>query len=272
MSNEVSISDVLLVHLGKQDAPVELVLLEQLSERLRASFREVIKDLGGDSNTHLRLLIRDAQKGSLILSVEPEIIGEDAPPANLVARTLIEDINSLAADSVRPTMSSNLLSHYKAVTEIGLRAGGLVIGYADSTAIVSEMNRIAIEAAFHEEPAPDTHVVGRIESVNIHRRPWTFGLYTKFDSQRVECRFPDEMLDKVLSLMDKRSTVEVVGEGRYGPAGVTPRQLDVLTEPQALSFDPDTLLSYRRSVDITRSAESPSDAVTRIREESASYG
>lgn len=265
-------SGLFTVRLGRPDEPVDLSLLEQLAVRLRGAFREIVREQTGDGKAQIRLLVRDAKKGSIVLSVQPEMEGEGVPPVANVAHTLIEDINALGERSARPDMSANLLGHYREMVKIGERAGRLEIGYDGASSTLGPENQIAFEAAIREQPEAGVELVGTIETVNIHSRPWTFGIYTKLDRQRVECRFSEGMLDVVLQLMDARSLVQVKGEGRFGPVGITPRAIELTEPPAALQFDPDALRSYRRSADIAREGESSSAAILRIREEIASFG
>lgn len=85
------------VRLGKPDEPVDLTLLEQLAERLRGAFREIVREQTGDGKSHVRLLVRDAHKGSIVLTVQPELEGDGAPLVNEVARTLIEVYHIMTA-------------------------------------------------------------------------------------------------------------------------------------------------------------------------------
>lgn len=260
------------VRLGEPDVAVDLSLLENLAEHLRGAFREIVREQTGEGRVQVRLLVRDASKGSLVLTVEPELTGEDVPLPGDVARTLIDDINGLAADTPRPTIGSNLLAQYRALVEVGQKAGRLELGFEDASTFVGPENQVTFDAAMREQPEPDIRVVGHIESVSIHRRPWTFGLYTKFDQQRVDCRFQDDMLDKVLRVMEAKALAEVVGEGRFAQVGMTPRQIELTEPPTAISFDAAELLSYRHSAEISKAGESAADALLRVREERAGFG
>lgn len=251
---------------------MDLSLLEQLAERIRGAFREIVREQTGDTKAQIRLLVRDAHKGSIVLSMEPELTGDDVPSAAEVARTLIADINSLATDHARPNMSANLLGQYREMVKIGQRAGRLELGYEGATSTVGPENQIAFEAAIREQPEAGIQMVGTIETVNIHQRPWTFGLYTKLDRQRVECRFDEAILGEVLQLMNEKTLVQVAGEGRFAAVGITPRVIELDAAPVPLAFDAEALRSYRRSADIAKEGESAADALVRIREEIAKFG
>jgi hypothetical protein len=264
--------NLLYISLGTPGEAVDLLVIEQLAEAVRSVFRELLKESAEDNKVQVRLVVRDATKGSLNLVLEPQILGTEVVDASTVSASLINDINGLSNDAPRSTIGSGLLSHYRSLVGIGQRAGRLELRTDSLRAVVDTETLVTFQAALREVPEPDTVVVGRIESVNIHRRPWTFGLYTKFDQERVECRFDEAMLDHVLHLMETKATVQAIGEGRFGPVGTTPRQLDLHEAPQELVFFPDLLRSFRRSSDITRQGESSADAVLRVREERASYG
>ncbi len=264
--------ELLTIRLGVPGEPVDLSLLEQLAERLRAAFREIGKEHAGDSKAQVAFLVRDVQKGSIVLSIEPRMQGDDGPSAGSVARQLIDDINALGEQKPRPDMSVNLIGQYRELIRIGERAGHLAIGFDGHAFELGPDNRLEFEAALREQPEPGVEIVGTIETVNIHHRPWSFGLYTKLDRQRVECRFAEPMLEEVLRLMDSQSLVLVKGEARFAVVGITPRTIEITEPPSALKFQPDELLSFRRSADIVREGETAAAAISRIREELAGYG
>lgn len=256
---------LLRVRLGKPGSPVDLSLVEQLAEHLRGAFREIAAQLTGDGKLAVRFDVCDVASGSLILSLRPSLGGTDLVTAAAVTQLLIDDINAIAQDRPRPTMGTGLLNQYRGLLEVGERAGHLEFASDGTEAVIDIENRLAIESALSEQLEPNTSVVGHIETVNIHRRPWTFGLYTKLDRERVDCRFTESILEQVLSLMEAKALVEVTGEGRFGPAGVTPRQIEVSLVPQALNFDEQTLRTFFRSADLARAGESSADVVARVR-------
>jgi uncharacterized membrane protein len=264
-------SGLLTVRLGRPGEAVDLVLFEQLAERLRSAFREIVREHSRHERPQVRLLIRDAQKGSIVLMVEPQLEGADVQDVSQIARTLIEDINALGQQRARPDMAANLFGHYREMVRIAEQAGGLEMGFDGSKTIVGPGEQIAFQTAVREQPEAGVEIVGTIETVNIHGRPWTFGLYTKLDRQRVECRFPDSMLETILRLMDARTLVCVQGEGRFAMAGITPRSLEVTEAPVGLQFVPETLRAYRRSSEIAHEWETASAATMRIREERVGF-
>ena len=250
---------ILRIRLGTPDEGVDFTLLEQLGEHLRAAFREIVWERVGDAKVQVRLRIQNAQKGSLILDIQPELEGDDLPTASEVAQTLIDDINSFAQDKPRPTIGSNLLGQYRALVGIGQRAGGLELGLGDAALVIDKGNEIRFQAARKEQPEPETRVVGHIEMASIHRRPRVFALYTKLDRERVECRFADDMLDAILRLIEEKALVEVFGEATFGPVGVTPRLVELLEPPRRIAYDPEVLRAYRRSADIVHDGESAAE-------------
>jgi hypothetical protein len=265
-------SDFLHVRLGTPDAPVELGMFEQFAEHLRGAFRELAREGGAEGKVQVRFDIRDAQKGSLVLALEPRLTGEGLITTEEIVDTLIDDINSLADDTPRPTIGTSLLQQYRALVSVAQKAGGLQVRYRQRETMIGPEQEVAFRAVLKEQPEAGATVVGTIEMVNIHARPWKFGLYTKLDHERVECLFSEPMLDRVFQLMERKATVEVRGEAQYGPVGATPRTILLDAPPIALEFDPRALLAYRRSADFLRFGETEVEAVGRVREERASYG
>lgn len=261
-------SEQLNIRLGEGDGPLDFALVEQLSEHLRGVYREIARELGAEGRIQVAFHLRDASKGSLNLVLEPHIEGDNVPEVALVSQTLIEDINRVGDANLRPTAGSNLVAKYRALLQVAERANGLVFEQGGNIAAISSGKFTSFEASLAEDPEPDTVVVGTIETVNIHRRPWTFGLYQKLDRQRVECVFDEPMLQTVLDLMESKALVEVTGEGKFGPVGITPRLLEVLATPKALVFDPDFLLSLPGTLNLAEEGETASDVVERNRLES----
>jgi|GEM_PF-6751453 hypothetical protein len=263
--------ELFTIQIGNLNQPVDLIHLEQLAERLRMAFREIVKEITGTGNAQVKLLVQDVQKGSIVLRVQPIIDGDGAPPAQRVARTIINDINALAEDRARYDMSANLLGQYREIVRIGEKAGAIKFGFGEMNSYLGPENRIAFEAFTREQLEAGIEVVGTIETVNIHSSPWTFGLYTKLDRQRVECRFSNEMLEGILHLVNSKTLALVKGEGHFGPVGITARSIVLSEPPVALEFDPQRLRTFRRSSSITTEGESASEAVSRVREDLASY-
>ncbi len=262
---------VLHLSLGTPGSDLDLMLVEQLAETLRGAFETLLRERTGKRINHVQFILKAVSAGSLNLTLEPRADEADGIDLGGIAETLIADINSLASDTPRQTMGSGLVDRYRALVGVARKAGRLELR--------TDLNRVTLDppslplfdAALKEEPEPNTRIIGVIESLNIHRKPWTFGLYTKLDQERVVCRFAEPMLEQVLHHMETGAQAEVVGEGRFGPVGLTPRQLDVLVISTAVEFSEQTLLSYHRSSSIVRAGENSEDALARVREETAPY-
>lgn len=261
----------LSINLGEEGQPVDLALLETLGEELRAAFRELWEEGGGQAHPRIRFTIVDAAKGSLRLRLKPEVEGEGGPATTAIAESLVQDIEAIGESRPRANMRANLFRHYRALIDIGKKAGRLAIEAGGQEVVLDQSNEVRYEAALKEERAAAVVLAGHIETLNIHRRPWTFGLYTKLDRQRVECRFADDMLGGITALMEEKAMAEVVGEATFGPVGLTPRQIELSQPPKRLVFDPEALLSFHRSVNLARPGESASDVLARIREELGDY-
>ena len=265
-------NDLLHLHLGGPDTPVELGMVGQLDEHLRGALRELAREEGIEGKVGVRLEVRELGKRSVVLDVAPRLEGAGGVEAGAIVASLIEDMESLAADAPRPTMGTGLLGHCRALVGLARKAGGLSLRYGDRETLLGPEREVALRAALRDEPEPETVVVGTIETVNIHARPWRFGLYTKLDRERVECPFDEAMLDGVLALMERKTLVEIRGEAQYGPVGATPRTIVLDVPPEALAFDPEALLAFRRSADLTRAGEDAVAAIGRVREDRAPCG
>jgi len=257
-------SEAISITLGVPNEPLDLSLVEHFSEALRGAYRELVKDRMGGEEADLRLLIRDVSKGSLNLILEP--VSEDAGEAlEGISQALIDDIEGLTRGEGRPTMSTASLIQYKNLARVVERAGGVKIRAEQSEVTLAQVDMSSVRAAMKERVYAGYQLVGRIESVNIHQKPYRCGVYSNVTRSRVECRFDEHMLDQILSLMEKGATASLLGEARFGPAGVTPTSLSVQETPTELSFDPDALLAFRRSADIIEDGEDAAAAVARIR-------
>lgn len=259
--------ELLRIRLGAEGQGVDLGDLELMAEQLRATYRELIRDAGGDQHARVNFKIINVANGSVVFDLQPQIKDEEAPEVNELTRTLIGDINRLGEGKPRPTMSSNLLRHYDALFAVSVRAGRLELGFGKLAAVMDQSNRIDFQSATKNSVVPETRMVGLIETINIHRRPWKFGLYTKLDRQRIECRFTDNLLATVTRLMEGNALVEVCGEATFGPVGITPVTIELTEEPVELDFSPNDFLRYAHSSAICLPGETATSALERIRAE-----
>jgi len=109
--------------------------------------------------------------------------------------------------------------------------------------VVDDAFRRSFEVALKERVAEDISIVGCLDAINAHKAPFTFSMYPKLeDADRVECRFPPEMLEEIAKLLKK--TVKAEGRGYFAPVGIYPLRVEVYRVPRVLAWDPATLRSY----------------------------
>ena len=130
------------------------------------------------------------------------------------------------------------------------------MGHSKMSVLFDAQSKAAFESALRGKLDPEVSVVGTIESVNVHQRPYRFSLYTKLAPRdRVECRFPEEMLEAVTGMLRSQAVVEVTGEGQFAPAGFYPLRIDVNGPIRSLSFSADSLLGYVRNHSLVKTGE-----------------
>lgn len=120
------------------------------------------------------------------------------------------------------------------------------VWYGQRSIVVDEQIRQQVREKSENSCVPHTSVVGTIESINIHRTPYVFMLYTKVEPrQHIECRFTnDEFLPAVTDILKSRKMAEVRGTAYYAPVGIFPLRIDVEEEPLKLEYAPEDLLRY----------------------------
>lgn len=235
----------LTIAVGPEGQQVDLSDVSQLANRLCKAIRELAREITGQETPHVDIPVVQVASGSVVMSVEPTSLGQGGERLPLAVQ-VFEDLSSIIAQAPRPTMSVNL---YRAYTEV-IRAPrqGIVysVQHGQRCIQINDQIRQQVSEKSEQIRVPHTSIVGTIESVNIHRIPYVFMLYTKVEPrQHVECRFRDDnFLPAVTDILKSRAMAEVRGTAYYAPVGLFPLRIDVEEEPVKLEYSPPDLLRY----------------------------
>lgn len=245
---------------------VKLSQLKELSTQLQRTLCALASHLADSASPGIDFEIVQAAVGSLSLELRA-VADESATiePERVIA-TFAEDLTRIRRQSYRPDLTTGLTKHYRALVT-SLRGVGAVVEYVTDgqRVVVDESFRQGFEIALKERIAQDVAVVGYLDAVNAHREPFTFYLYPKLeDIDRVECRFPAELLAAVAGLLKK--TVKVEGTGHFAPVGIYPLRIDVNHEPRQMTWDGAVLRSFVRGLDLVPQRVSLADYLQRNRE------
>lgn len=248
------------------EARVKLAQLKELSTQLQRTLAAVASDLADSTTPGVDFEIVDAGVGSLSLALRAVAEeGATVEPERVIS-TFTEDLAHIRQQSYRPDLTTGLTKHYRALVTC-LGPVGAVVEYVHGPerVVVDESFRKGFEVALKERIAEDVSVVGYLDAVNAHRAPYTFYLYPKLeDIERVECRFPAEMLQSVAGLL--KQTVKVEGTGHFAPVGIYPLRIEVDREPRSLTWDPGVLRSFVGNLALVPDGMSLSDYLQRNRE------
>ena len=249
------------------DGAVKLLQLKELSTQLQRTLAAVASHLADDRASGVDFEVIDASIGSLALGLRAVAEEGAAVTPEQVMATFTEDIAQIRQQSYRPGLTSGLTKQYRALVTC-LSGEGAVVEYAHGPrepVIIDDSFRRGFDIALKERIAEDTSVVGYLDAVNAHRTPYTFYLYPKLeDIDRVECRFPAEMVGTVAGLL--KQTVKVEGTGHFAPVGIYPLRIDVDHAPLRLAWNPDTLRSFVGSLKLVPDGVSATDYLERNRE------
>ena len=223
--------------------------------------------LADDRASGIDFEIVEAGIGSLSLGLRA-VAEEGAPVApEQVIATFTEDIAHIRQQSYRPGLTTGLTKQYRALVTC-LSGEGAVVEYVHGKherVVIDDSFRKGFEIALKERIAEDTSVVGYLDAVNAHKTPYTFYLYPKLeDIDRVECRFPAEMVGIVAGLL--KHTVKVEGTGHFAPVGIYPLRIDVERAPLQLAWNPEVLRSFVGTLALVPDGVSAADYLQRNRE------
>lgn len=235
----------LTITVGIRGEQVDLNDVSQLANHFCKAIRELAREITGQENPRVDTPVVQVASGSVALTVEPISSGRDGERLPL-AEQVFEDISGIVAQTPRPTMSVDLYRAYTEVIRAPRNKMTYSVWYAQRSIVVDEQIRQQVRERSEHVCVPHTAVVGTIESVNIHRKPYVFMLYTKVEPrQHIECRFRnDDFLSTVTDILKSRKMAEVRGTAYYAPVGIFPLRMEVEEEPQKLEYAPENLLNY----------------------------
>jgi hypothetical protein len=244
---------------------VKLAELKEVTSRLQRALAGLATQLAGQAKPGIDFEIAEAAVGSLSLGLVA-VADEGAPvePERVVS-TFTSDLSSIRRQSYRADLTPGLTRHYRALVTC-LKDTGAVVEYSHGKdeVIVDDEFRRGFDVALKERVAEDVSVVGHLDAVNAHKKPFTFYLYPKLEeADRVDCHFPPEMLQLVAGLLKK--TVKVAGTGYFAPIGIYPLRMDVRPEPQFLVWDPSILRSHVGTLSLVPEGMSVRDYLERNR-------
>jgi hypothetical protein len=97
------------------------------------------------------------------------------------------------------------LKEFVSVVGKGVRESVLQIG--DQKIRIEHQARLRVESAIEPDYSVDGTIDGMLEAVNVHNNRNQFVLYPIIGPTRVNCYFPDEMLDEVRPVLGKYAIV-----------------------------------------------------------------
>lgn len=264
----MSIPESLDVQVSIGERAVKLFHLRKLTDRLQRALRALASELAGSAAPGVEFEIVKASVGSLTLGLRAVAEEASLVQPQLVLATFALDLAQIHEQSYRPDLTSGLTRHYRAlVTCLSEEAAIVEYRYGSRRVVVDQDFRQRFEIALRERVAEDVSVVGFLDAVNVHKVPFTFYLYPKLEgADRIECRFPAEMLQVVAGFLNK--TVKVEGTGYFAPVGIYPLRMELRQAPAMLSWDPALLRAYVGKLSLVPKGLAVDEYVQRNREES----
>ncbi len=260
------VSAALDIDLRVGQAHVKLAELRELTDRLQRALAAVAKHLAGGAESGIDFEVVSAKVGSLHFGLQAVSAGMPSVDPDLVLATFATDLAEIKRQSYRADLTAGLTKHYRSlVTCLGGEGATVEYNHRDQRVVVDDAFRSSFEAALKERVAQGVSVVGYLDAVNAHRAPFAFYLYPKLeDAERIECRFPPEMLETVAALLKK--TVRVAGTGHFAPVGIYPLRVEVEQLPRLLPWDPGVLRSLVGKLALVPAGVNVSDYLQRNRE------
>ncbi len=255
--------EMLRVRIGEAGQHADVREVQEVLEHLRKVLTTLWSELGGEP-VRPRFEIVEASAGSLTLGVAPTTATETPPQ---ILSQFAEDIRDLAHLRFRPTMSSELLSEYRDLIKSPNPDTPIDYGYGNQWVRIDAATREQFEEAVIRTTAYEVSLMGTIESINIHRKPYSCSLYTKLPPhQRVRCTFEESVLHEIADALRRQCLVEVKGSAVYGPVGIYPLQLHILETPKPVEPNIEYLRQAVHSMDIVPDGMSIVEYVDQLRQ------
>ena len=262
-------SSTLEISLGVEGRYAELIELRELSYHVHQSLKALAKELTGLEDPSIRFEIVGAKLSSLTLEVDP-ILAEELPlDKENFLNTFTTDLKDISQDKFRMNMSSNVLNNYRSLIHSPSKKTPVRISFGNVDVNIDEKVRERFEATVRRTISSRTSVIGTIESINIHTRPYTFSLYTKLEPRdRIECRFEEKLLPEIAEVLKSRSLAEGTGDGHFGPVGLYPLRIILKDSPKRIRFDPEHLRTFIRKFELVPKGKSLQEYLSDIRKAS----
>lgn len=194
---------------GLNDPRADFADVAEFCDALTECLRRVYRSRNPGFSALPRYRVQNAGIGSLTLDLAGDEVGEQ------VAAETVDTVSRIRHRE-RPSIQ---------LTGDDVRAFRKLARPLESNTKSIEIGDVPIDARFvsgcdfllSESPKSYGEMVGRLDGMNVHNRN-SFRLYPEGETRGAECFFPDELYEKVHSLMRRR--VRVAGLIQRDPDGV----------------------------------------------------
>ncbi len=247
-----------------QNGMATLAELKVIADQLQRTLNAVVRNLTDQDEAVVNAKITGAEIGSLRLDLRPTIAESVEADPDGVCSTLISDINDVWHHRFRPGMTPGLLHQYRTLVN-ALKESHIQITFdhgAESVTI-DDGFRKRFQAATKERIAGKVDIVGRIEALNIHTKPYEIKLFPVLPgADPIVCRFEEFLLGPITDEIKRKSLIIVSGTGYYAPVGLFPIRLTLATAPRRVDFNPDRLRRYVRNTNLVPQGMTASEYLT----------
>jgi hypothetical protein len=246
-----------------------LAELKAVADQVQKTLNAIVRNLTDEPEAEVETHIIGAEIGSLSLALSPSIPETLDVNATTLCMTLVKDVRDIREQRFRPRLTPGLLQQYvKLVNTLRSSHTRMQLQYGEEIIMIDDLFRKYFQAATKERVAVKVSLIGRIEAINIHSKPYEFRLFlTQPGTEPVRCTFEESLLHAVIDEMKRRSLVRITGKGYYAPIGLHPTKIELEYKPEPLTFDKNKLLSYVRSLDIVPEGMTISELLSANRKE-----
>jgi hypothetical protein len=211
-------------------------------------FREIAADYGGDPEKQSLVVLRASTNSPLTFELEPSVRG--------TGRRFRQDVRFLESGGDGHDVSDRVALAYRDFATSLKRRGERVTVVDDSKEyVVGSRSSARIIDLTQTATTKTVSLMGHLDAVNVHRRPYALFLYPSLiTAPRIECRFPDELLERVGGMLKKH--VEVSGLGHYAMFSSWPRYIEVTADPVPQPHRNESVASHRGSLTLKPGIES----------------
>ena len=170
--------------------------------------------------------IAGLRSGSATVEMEPVPTKESEDRTEEIVNAFTESLMAILENAQAPSyFDRTLLEDFKALAKpLGKKVAKIDIRSGNRRLAITKQLEVNIDKIIGEDIKSEGSVSGQLDVVNVHEKN-IFFIFPVVGPSRIQCVFPDDLLDEVRAAIKKYVTVS--GTLRYKQNEIFPYQIDV---------------------------------------------